>query len=155
MHEKNKYRHIPWNRYNLEKYRDTDFWSYRPALTQGVYLMHNSNSISDDSICAIHLYSSRWHCVLCLLIITAGINQKNIISKNWTEWLEFLNCRAITVRNEICAKCHCHLMVDVVNKLSAIKILISRSLKTLVLRIWLRSRIWTRCWMYCGSALWR
>ncbi len=32
MHEKNKYRHIPWNRYNLEKYRDTDFWSYRPAL---------------------------------------------------------------------------------------------------------------------------
>ncbi len=33
MHEKNKYRHIPWNRYNLEKYRDTDFWSYRPALT--------------------------------------------------------------------------------------------------------------------------
>ncbi len=36
MHEKNKYRHIPWNRYNLEKYRDTDFWSYRPALVQYV-----------------------------------------------------------------------------------------------------------------------
>ncbi len=33
MHEKNKYRHIPWNRYNLEKYRDINFWSYRPALT--------------------------------------------------------------------------------------------------------------------------
>ncbi len=32
MHEKNKYRHIPWNRYNLEKYRDIHFWSYRPAL---------------------------------------------------------------------------------------------------------------------------
>ncbi len=32
MHEKNKYRHIPWNRYNLEKYRDINFWSYRPAL---------------------------------------------------------------------------------------------------------------------------
>ncbi len=34
MHEKNKYRHIPWNRYNLEKYRDINFWSYRPALTE-------------------------------------------------------------------------------------------------------------------------
>ncbi len=32
MHEKNKYRYIPWNRYNLEKYRDINFWSYRPAL---------------------------------------------------------------------------------------------------------------------------
>ncbi len=32
MHEKNKYRHIPPNRYNLEKYRDINFWSYRPAL---------------------------------------------------------------------------------------------------------------------------
>ncbi len=32
MHEKNKYRHIPWNRYNLEKYRDINFWPYRPAL---------------------------------------------------------------------------------------------------------------------------
>ncbi len=29
---KKKYRHIPWNRYNLEKYRDINFWSYRPAL---------------------------------------------------------------------------------------------------------------------------
>ncbi len=28
-----KYRHIPWNRYNLEKYRDINFWSYRPALS--------------------------------------------------------------------------------------------------------------------------
>ncbi len=33
MHEKNKYRYIPWNRYNLEKYHDIHFWSYRPALT--------------------------------------------------------------------------------------------------------------------------
>ncbi len=32
MHGKNKYRYIPWNRYNLEKYRDINFWSYRPAL---------------------------------------------------------------------------------------------------------------------------
>ncbi len=31
MHEKNN-RHIPWNRYNFEKYRDIHFWSYRPAL---------------------------------------------------------------------------------------------------------------------------
>ncbi len=36
MHEKNKYRHIPWNRYNLEKYRDINFWSYRPALEGSV-----------------------------------------------------------------------------------------------------------------------
>ncbi len=35
MHEKKKYRHIPWNRYNLEKYRDINFWSYRPALATG------------------------------------------------------------------------------------------------------------------------
>ncbi len=34
MHEKNKYRHIPWNRYNLEKYRDINFWSNRPALSR-------------------------------------------------------------------------------------------------------------------------
>ncbi len=32
MHEKKKYRNIPCNRYNLEKYRDINFWSYRPAL---------------------------------------------------------------------------------------------------------------------------
>ncbi len=36
MHEKNKYRHIPWNRYNLEKYRDINFWSYRPALAEHI-----------------------------------------------------------------------------------------------------------------------
>ncbi len=51
MHEKNKYRHIPWNRYNLEKYRDTDFWSYRPALifTRSV-LRTNSCSCNSASI---------------------------------------------------------------------------------------------------------
>ncbi len=38
MHEKKKYRNIPWNRYNLEKYRDINFWSYRPALTDTDYL---------------------------------------------------------------------------------------------------------------------
>ncbi len=38
MHEINKYRHIPWNRYNLEKYRDIDFWSYRPALVQSCFV---------------------------------------------------------------------------------------------------------------------
>ncbi len=31
--KKKKKRHIPWNRYNLEKYRDIHFWSYRPALS--------------------------------------------------------------------------------------------------------------------------
>ncbi len=30
------YRHIPWNRYNLEKYRDINFWSYRPALLHSI-----------------------------------------------------------------------------------------------------------------------
>ncbi len=34
--EKKKYRHIPWNRYNLEKYRDINFWSYRPALVHTI-----------------------------------------------------------------------------------------------------------------------
>ncbi len=34
---KKKYRHIPWNRYNLEKYRDINFWSYRPALLDIVF----------------------------------------------------------------------------------------------------------------------
>ncbi len=29
-----KYRHIPWNRYNFEKYREIHFWSYRPALQE-------------------------------------------------------------------------------------------------------------------------
>ncbi len=42
MHEKNKYRHIPWNRYNLEKYRDTDFWSYRPALSGSTDFQHTN-----------------------------------------------------------------------------------------------------------------
>ncbi len=35
---------------------------------------------------------------------------------------------------------HCHLMVDVVNKQPVIKILILKLLKTIVLRIWKRSR---------------
>ncbi len=43
MHEKNKYRHIPWNRYNLEKYRDIDFWSYRPALHSAMYHIANAS----------------------------------------------------------------------------------------------------------------
>ncbi len=32
MHEKKKYRHIRWNRYNFEKYCDINFWSHHPAL---------------------------------------------------------------------------------------------------------------------------
>ncbi len=41
--KKNKYRHIPWNRYNLEKYRDIDFWSYRPALQTNIYMDSHSD----------------------------------------------------------------------------------------------------------------
>ncbi len=41
MQEKKKYRHIPWNRYNLEKYRDIHFWSYRPALYLYIYKKNN------------------------------------------------------------------------------------------------------------------
>ncbi len=41
-HEKNKYRYIPWNRYNLEKYRDINVWSYRPALVASLAGVHNS-----------------------------------------------------------------------------------------------------------------
>ncbi len=43
MHEKNKYRNIPWNRYNLEKYRDINFWSYRPALVTTVIIRVGSD----------------------------------------------------------------------------------------------------------------
>ncbi len=49
MHEKNKYRHIPWNRYNLEKYRDTDFWSYRPALVFTVNFGQFKSSLLNKS----------------------------------------------------------------------------------------------------------
>ncbi len=38
--KKKKYRHIPWNRYNLEKYRDINFWSYRPALIESVIFLN-------------------------------------------------------------------------------------------------------------------
>ncbi len=47
MHEKNKYRHIPWNRYNLEKYRDIHFWSYRPALL-GMHDIYRTDKVSAD-----------------------------------------------------------------------------------------------------------
>ncbi len=40
MHEKNKYRHIPWNRYNFEKYREMSFLLYHPALKCMYKLKH-------------------------------------------------------------------------------------------------------------------
>ncbi len=79
----------------------------------------------NDSICAMHLYSSRWHCLIhnddvMFYSITAGIKQKNI-SKNLT------GLNGFTAEQLLYAfkyKCHCHLMVDVVmNKLPVIKIL--------------------------------
>ncbi len=41
---KKKYRHIPWNRYNLEKYRDINFWSYRPALVVDKPFIHTDTN---------------------------------------------------------------------------------------------------------------
>ncbi len=66
------------------------------------------------------------------LLITAGLKQKNIISKNFTGLNGFT---AEQLPYAIKYKCHCHLMVDVVNKLRAIKLLILKSLKMVVLRI--------------------
>ncbi len=58
------------------------------------------------------------------------IKQKNIISKNCT------GLNGFTVEQYAAKyKCHCHLMVDVVNKQPVIKILILKLLKTIVLRI--------------------
>ncbi len=50
MHEKNKYRHIPWNRYNLEKYRDINFWSYRPALVAAIFIGSHHSTLAPESI---------------------------------------------------------------------------------------------------------
>ncbi len=51
MHEKKKYRHIPWNRYNLEKYRDIHFWSYRPALAATLKKVHYKQISNDFNKC--------------------------------------------------------------------------------------------------------
>ncbi len=66
---KNKYRQIPWDRNNLEKYRDTHFWSYRPALTHTV--LKRSLSV----VC----FGSCYFCVsvqpLCDVISICQINE--------------------------------------------------------------------------------
>ncbi len=62
----------------------------------------------------------------------------NIISKNLTGLNGFTADKLLYAMKY---KCHCHLMVHVVNKLPVIKILILKSLKTIVLRIWFRSQI--------------
>ncbi len=54
MHEKYKYRHIPWNRYNLEKYRDINFWSYRPALISTQLCYSSGASIFQTDNCYGH-----------------------------------------------------------------------------------------------------
>ncbi len=61
------------------------------------------------------------------------IKQKNIISKNVTGLNGFT---AEQLLYAVKYKCHCHLMVDVVNKQPVVKILILKLLKTIVLRIW-------------------
>ncbi len=66
MHEKNKYRHIPWNRYNFEKYRDINFWSYRPALVwlqfceSTVYIKIYLHEMKEAEWHADSLSASRW-----------------------------------------------------------------------------------------------
>ncbi len=74
-------------------------------------------------------------------IITSGMKQKNIISKNWTGLNGF---SAEQLLYEVKYKCHCLLKLDVVNKLPVINTLNLKSLKTTVLRTWLRSWIWGR-----------
>ncbi len=109
------------------------------------------NTCNASLFLEVALFNTQWWCDVSL-IITAGIKQKNIISKNWTGLNGFT---AEYLLHAMKYKCHCHLMLDAVNKLPVIKILILKSLKIIVLRIWLRSRIWAWFWMYCGSALWR
>ncbi len=71
--------------------------------------------------------------VACFLIITAGIKQKNIVGKNFTGLNGFTAEQLLNTM-----KCHCHLMVDAVNKLPVIKILILKTLKAIFLRICLK-----------------
>ncbi len=61
------------------------------------------------------------------------IKQKNIISKNITGLNGFTGEQLLYA---VKYKCHCHLMVDVVNKQPVIKILILKLLKSIILRIW-------------------
>ncbi len=69
-----------------------------------------------------------------LLKITAGIKQKNIISKNFTGLNDFTAEQLLyAVKHK---SRHSHLMVDVVNKQPVIKILILKLLRMIALRIW-------------------
>ncbi len=56
---KKKYRDIPWNRYNLEKYRDINFWSYRPALLWCTALVRSVHCIEQQRSVLI-VVSSNW-----------------------------------------------------------------------------------------------
>ncbi len=106
------------------------------CISISIFFLRKNILIFDDSIHAIHLYSSGWHCIIdnndVTFHFTAGIKQKNIISKNVTGLNGYT---AEQLLYAIKYKCHCHLMVDVVNKLPVIKLLFLKSLKMLVLRI--------------------
>ncbi len=82
---------------------------------------------------------------MCIIVIISAVacflilKQKNIVGKNFTGLNGFTAEHLLYTM-----KCHCHLMVDAVNKLSVIKILTLKTLKAIVLRIWLKARIWVR-----------
>ncbi len=64
------------------------------------------------------------------------MKQKNIISKKLTGLDGCFTAEQLLYAVKY--KYHCHLVVDVVYKLPVAKILNMKSLKTIVLRIWLR-----------------
>ncbi len=75
MHEKKKYRHIPWNRYNLEKYRDIDFWSYRPALAVPHQGSQKSLARRPGAIALSSQATNMYHCPARRATLNIGLPQ--------------------------------------------------------------------------------
>ncbi len=63
-------RHIPWNRYNLEKYRDINFWSYRPALSVGGWGLLDRTPWSE--------WMRGFLCTECICMFKIGVRWSNI-----------------------------------------------------------------------------
>ncbi len=109
-----------------------------PAL---LYSQTSYYSMCTDSFfLEVALFNTQWRLDV-LLNISPGMKQKNIIRT----WLNGFTAEQILYAVKYTL--HCHLMVDVVNKQPVIKILILKLLKTIVMRIWLRSWMWGRCWI--------
>ncbi len=84
---------------------------------------------TDSFFFEVALFNTQWRRDVSLKI-TSGIKQKNIIRTGLNGFA------AEQLLYVVKYKCHCHLMVDVVNKQPVIKILILKLLRMIVLRIW-------------------